>query len=122
MTIRFKHITVSFLAMLLLFTGCEESYDCSIENVAYNKMGFYCVSDDNVESKYKYPEALTVSLMVNGNDSIVVNHITDTDNLRLPMSYTSNCDTVVFHYEGDYTDTIYVEHENMPFYQWSAEQ
>ena len=116
MTIRFKHITVSFLAMLLLFTGCEESYDCSIENVAYNKMGFYCVSDDNVESKYKYPEALTVSLMVNGNDSIVVNHITDTDNLRLPMSYTSNCDTVVFHYEGDYTDTIYVELENIPFY------
>lgn len=107
---------VCFLLAILPFTACEDGYDCSIENVAYDRIGFYCVSDDNVESKYKFPEALTVSLMVNGRDSIVVNHITDTDNLQLPMSYTSDCDTVVFHYEGNFTDTLYIGHENIPFY------
>ena len=116
MTIKYKKFLFTALATILLLTGCEESYDCGIENVAYNKVGFYCVDDYNVESGYNYPDALTVSLMVNGNDSIVVNHITQADNLKLPMSYTNDCDTVIFHYEGGYTDTLFVEHDNIPFY------
>ena len=116
MTSKFKYILFSAIAAIFIIVGCEEGYDCGIENVAYNKVGFYCVSDENIESKYKYPEPITVSMIVNGKDSIVVNHITDTDNIKLPMSYTNACDTIIFHYERNYTDTLYVGHENIPFY------
>lgn len=113
---KFKHILYAALTTLFIFASCEEGYDCGIENVAYNKIGFYCVSDDNKESKYEFPDTLSVSLMVNGIDSIVVNHIFNIDNLKLPMSYTNECDTVIFHYAEDHTDTIYVKHENIQFY------
>ena len=54
--------------------------------------------------------------MVNGSDSIVVNHIQNADILQLPMSYTNECDTVIFNYGQEITDTIYVRHKNIPFY------
>ena len=55
--------------------------------------------------------------MVNGRDSIVVNHIQGTKQLTLPMSYTQECDTVILSYSNDVTDTLYVRHSNIPFYQ-----
>ena len=35
----------------------------------------------------------------------------------LPMSYTSECDTVIFGYENSLADTLYFLHENIPYYQ-----
>ena len=111
-----KNITY-IMAILLatLFIGCENGYDCYLENTAYDRIGFY--RSDSSEVKYEFPEALTVSLMVNGKDSIVVNHIVNTANLMLPMSYTSECDTVIFSYENSLADTLYFLHENIPYYQ-----
>ncbi len=104
------------LLTAVLFTGCENGYDCSLENVAYNRIGFYRTNSNGIDSSYTFPEVLTVSLMVNGRDSIVVNHIKDAEGLQLPMSYTSECDTVIFAYEGDVRDTLYFDHTNIPYY------
>lgn len=96
-------------------SSCDAGYDCGIEKTSYNRIGFYNINN-NIENGYKFPEALTVSLVVNGKDSIVVNHIENASNLQLPMSYTNECDTIVFSYENNATDTLFVKHENIPFF------
>lgn len=110
-----KFIYLAAFTIALLLMSCENGYDCYLENVAYNRIGFY--RSDSTEVKYEFPEALTVSLMINGENTIAVNHIQDTDNLMLPISHTSECDTVIFNYENNITDTLYVQHENIPYYQ-----
>ena len=100
----------------LLTAGCDSGYDCGIEKTSYNRIKFYNIDENNIESEYNFPEVLTVSLVINGKDSIVVNHITNASNLQLPMSYTHDCDTLVFSYENDATDTLFVKHENIPYF------
>lgn len=113
-----KYISVFLTALcVLLCPGCDSGYDCSLNNIAYNRISFYTTDENGIESEYAMPEALTVSMMVNGRDSIVVNHRTGTQELTLPMCYTSNCDTLIFDYANGITDTLYVGHENIPFYQ-----
>lgn len=116
MSIKFNKIIYPVFALILFVTGCEDGYDCNIENVAYNRVGFYCVDDNKKENKYEFPDTLTVSLMVNGKDSIVVNKILNATDLQLPMSYNNERDTLIFHYTGKFTDTLYIDHENIPFY------
>ncbi len=103
------------VAAAALLAGCDGGYDCYLENIAYNRIGFY--KKGNAEQRYEFPETLTVSLMVNGRDSIAVNHIQDADGLQLPMSYTSQCDTVIFGYANGIADTIRFFHGNILFYQ-----
>ena len=105
-------VAVAFAALL---SSCENGYDCYLENIAYNRIGFY--KSDSTDVKYQLPEVLTVSLMINGKDSIVVNHIEYADALQLPMSYTNECDTVIFGYGNDIADTLFVAHENILYYQ-----
>lgn len=108
-------IYIVALAFAALLSSCENGYDCYLENIAYNRIGFY--KSDSTDVKYQLPEVLTVSLMINGKDSIVVNHIEYADALQLPMSYTNECDTVIFGYGNDIADTLLVAHENILYYQ-----
>ena len=108
-------IYIVALAFAALMSSCENGYDCYLENIAYNRIGFY--KSDSTDVKYQLPEVLTVSLMINGKDSIVVNHIEYADALQLPMSYTNECDTVIFGYGNDIADTMFVAHENILYYQ-----
>lgn len=116
-----RKATIAVVATLIvacaLITGsCDSGYECGIEKTSYNRIKFYNIDENNIESEYKFPEVLTVSLIVNGEDSIVINHLTNADNLQLPISYTNECDTVVFSYENNATDTLYVKHENYPYF------
>lgn len=114
-----KRVFAAIVPLFLLamaFTSCESGYDCSLENTAYDRIGFYTTDANGNDKSYAFPEALTVSLVVNGRDSIVVNHIENAEMLQLPMSYTNECDTVIFHYEGNFTDTLYIDHQNIPYY------
>lgn len=107
---------VATIAIMLIAAGCDNGYDCALNNTSYNNMGFYTNEDGN-DTPYTFPTPLTVSLMVNGEESVAVNHITDAHNVSLPMSYTQSIDTVVFHYENALTDSLYITHSNTPFYQ-----
>ena len=104
------------MSCMALLSGCDSGYDCGIEKTSYNRIVFYNIDANGVESQYKFPEAITVSLVVNGKDSIVINHLSNTNELKVPISYTHSCDTVVFSYENNATDTLYVNHENIPYF------
>lgn len=113
----FKNIFSNTLTAVLLFliAGCDSGYDCSIENTAYNRIGFYN-AENGIDEKYEFPDVLNVSMMINGRDSTVVNHITNASELQLPMSYVYECDTILFSYKNNATDTLYVKHENIPYF------
>ena len=103
----------------LLCTGCDGGYDCALENVAYNRMKFYTIGADGQEKEYAFPDAMTVSVMVNGQEYIAINHVTNVKEIKLPMSYTAACDTVImnFYNNDSYNDTLYIGHDNIPIYQ-----
>ena len=113
-----KYIFGCLAALLVaLCTGCDGGYDCALDNIAYNRIKFYNINENGIEAEYAYPEPLTVSMVVNGRDSIVVNYVTKAKELTLPMSYTSDCDTVILKFYDRYNDTLFVHHTNTPIYQ-----
>lgn len=101
----------------LLTAGCDSGYDCALENIAYNCIKFYTVDTDGVEKEYALPEALTVSVMINGQATTAVNHVTNAKEIKLPMCYTATCDTIIMNFFDSYNDTLYIEHNNIPIYQ-----
>lgn len=110
-------LLVIILAVCTLFIGaCDSGYDCGIEKTSYNRITFYNIDENNIEKEYKFPETLTVSLMVNGEEAVAINHVSGASALQLPMSYTNECDTVVFSYDSGATDTLYVDHEDIPYF------
>ena len=112
---RIGKIVYFTIALLVLLTSCDNGYNCSINNTAYNRIGFYSISGDSIRNGYLLPEELEVSLMVNGREAMVADQ--GNEDLRLPMSYTSDCDTLLFRYDSDMSDTIYFRHKNIQFYQ-----
>ena len=114
---RIKSILIAAsIAVSTLIAACDSGSDCNINNVSYNRIQLYSTDGITSTSKYSYPNALTVKLVINGNDSIVINHMTDASELQLPVSYTHECDTVVFEYEEGGTDTLFVGHSNIPYF------
>ena len=113
-----KKITILLTAICyLLCTGCDGGYDCALDNIAYNRIKFYHINEYGIENEYAFPEPLTVSMMINGRDSIVVYHMTNAKELTLPVSYTGVCDTVILSFTDRYNDTLFVDHSNIPIYQ-----
>ena len=55
--------------------------------------------------------------MINGNAATAVNHVTNAKEIKLPMSYTATCDTVIMNFSGNYNDTLYIGHSNIPIFQ-----
>ncbi len=113
-----KRLALCTLALCSLLTaGCDSGYDCALENIAYNCIKFYTVGTDSIEKEYALPEALTVSVMINGQAAIAVNHVTNAKEIKLPMCYTATCDTVIMNFFDSYNDTLYIGHSNIPIYQ-----
>lgn len=108
---------IAIILVALLFNSCDDGSDCSMNNTSYNRIRLYSINRaTGKESAAKYDGQLTVSLMVNGRDSIIVNRITGATELTLPVSYTHQCDTVILTYDNFYTDTLYVGHSNTPYF------
>ncbi|MBQ3622715.1 MAG: hypothetical protein IJA04_03295 [Bacteroidaceae bacterium] len=112
------HITLLFIVSIMIFAACDNGGDCNINNVAYYRSTFYKMpaNDDEKEEKYQFPEVINISLIVNGKDSTIVNHITQTTEVALPMCYTQECDTVVLHIGETVTDSLFVQHTNIPMF------
>lgn len=105
-------------SIIVCLTGCDNGGDCNINNVSYYRTMFYnAITDENdKEEPYQFIEPIDVILVVNGTDSLVVNHLTQTTELTLPMCYTQECDTVILRYEETVDDTLFVEHTNTPVF------
>ena len=115
-----RHISAILTAIVLFITAsCDNGADCNINNGAYNRIQLYSAIadvDTIVSGKYSYPDTLTVKLVVNGNDSIIVNRLVGASELQLPICFTQECDTLVFEYSGADNDTLYIEHTNIPYF------
>ena len=110
-------IALSAVFCCFFITGCDGGYDCALDNIAYYRIKFYHINTNGTEAEYAFPEPLTVSMMINGRASIVVNYITNAKELSLPMSYANDCDTVILNFFDRYNDTLYIGHRNNPIYQ-----
>lgn len=112
--------TAAIITMLLtmIISSCENGTDCNINNVSYSRIQLYGTGEqqDTLDEKYSYPDTLTVKLIINGNDSIIINRLVGASELQLPVSYTHECDTLVLEYSENIDDTLYVEHSNIPFF------
>lgn len=112
-----KRTFILLTLLLSLFVCCDNGGDCKINNVSYYCARFYTInSETGLEEKTQFPESINVSLVVNGKDSTVVNHLTDATDLALPMSYTALCDTVLIEFGDIATDTLFVHHTNIPYF------
>lgn len=115
-----KNIAITIVALLAVglaaITGCDKGYDCELDNTSYDNIAFYTI-EDGKEEAYIYQSPLTVSLMVNGEESVMINHVVNTGNVSLPMSYTQERDTVIFRYDDGLCDSLYIDHTNTPYYQ-----
>lgn len=112
--------TIALLSLVFLSIGCDNGGDCNINNVSYYRTMFYnAITDDDItdkEEQYQFLEPIDVILVVNGKDSLVVNHMTQATELALPMCYTQECDTVILRYSETTEDTMFVEHTNIPVF------
>lgn len=111
-----KIILIATAICFAAVAACDNGYDCELNNTSYDNIGFYTI-ENGKEVAYTNPQPLTVSLMINGKDSIMINHITDADRVSLPISYTQDCDTVIFHYADEFSDSLYISHTNSLYYQ-----
>jgi len=78
----------------------------------YRQMGSYTVEReerDSVLLNQGYVETVTQRR----NDSILINKISGTSQIEVPMSYFNSCDTLIFSYENiSLKDTIKIEHSS----------
>ena len=108
---------IALLFAICTFGGCDDGSDCSMNNTSYNRVRLYSVNPiTGKESVATYNGQLSVALMIEGRDSIVINRLTSASELTIPVSYAQQRDTVVLIYDNMYTDTLYVEHTNLERY------
>ena len=113
-----KTTAIITILLTLIITSCDNGTNCNINNVSYNRIQLYGVNEEKSASneRYSYPDTLTVKLLINGSDSIIINKLIGASELQVPVSYTNECDTLIFEYSGKFDDTLYVEHSNIPYF------
>ena len=104
-------------AAVMTFGACT-TFDCPLYNKVYAKVKLA----GDVKT---LADTLSVSIPRNmdddGSDTVVINRLTATDSLSLPMSYQRDEDIYLFHisqYETGVktTDTVWVEKQNLPHF------
>lgn len=65
---------------------------------------------DSLEAK-----GYDLSLLVNRVQGILLNRKTGADKVDLPLSFTAVRDTFFFHYSARLADTVWIEHQNLPY-------
>ena len=106
-----KKLLKGFLAVCLLMTsvvGCE-SGDCMLSSESYCSISFVDAQGKGV----KLQDSLTVSAMPN---IVIINRKLGASGMDLPLSYTAVVDTFVMRYSARLADTLWLEHQNHPYF------
>lgn len=104
---------LGMVAMTVLGTqGCS-STDCPLNNTVMQKCGFYNADGTSL--------TLSDTLTVTVRDSVILNRLTNGSSIRLPMSYSGDADTLVFHFkpvgvDEAVADTVVVTKTNTPHF------
>lgn len=111
------HILPAALLTAVLLSSCNETA-CPLNNTVMGHFGFYKNQEGGL-SKIKVMETLTVTAA--GTDSVLINQEYGTDEIKIPLSYTSGTDTIVFSFEKDNSmvtkDTIFITKRSYPYYE-----
>ncbi len=112
-----KNIIALTALVALLLSACDNGGDCKIYNTSYYRTLFRSIDAATArEIPYTFPLEVDVRLVVNGIDSLVFNNMTADSELALPMCYTQECDTLLLQFGTTATDTLFVEHTNIPYF------
>ena len=57
-----------------------------------------------------------LSLLVERKQGVLLNRMTGANELELPLSFTAECDTFFFQYSARLSDTVWVKHQNHPYF------
>ncbi len=106
------------LILSAFFLSACSSINCPLNNTVYTVYGFY----DNTDSAYTIADSLTVTTKrTAGNDTTLINKITNTSSIILPMSYTQAEDILFFCLKDTLnnimTDTVRVSKDNFPHFE-----
>lgn len=94
--------------LVLSMVGCE-SGDCMLSSESYCNMVFVNAQGKGV----KLQDSLTVSSTA---DIVLVNRKYGASSMMLPLSYTAVEDTFFLQYSARLVDTLWVEHQNHPYF------
>ena len=104
--------TLTSLALLPLLVSCGGD-DCVINNTVSAMMNFY-MADGN---PCQIMDTLTVSIVREKGDSVVLNRKLGASNLAFPLGYSSVCDTFVFRFARlGISDSVFIRHDNHPYF------
>lgn len=108
-----RRASIGALVMLLMalsfgMSACE-SNDCMLSSESYCSMTFV----DGQGTAVKLQDTLTVSSTA---DVVIINRKLGADGMELPLSYTASVDTFFLHYSTRLADTLWVEHQNLPYF------
>lgn len=100
--------------MIVAISACT-SIDCPLNNVVYLKMSLQGTVDT-------LKDTITVAIIRhNGTDSVLYNQGVNTTSLKLPISYTGDCDKLVFTtidtLSAERTDTVRIYKTNTPHFE-----
>ncbi len=118
--LRFVLVLLAMCSIVGISSSCSEDADCSMEGRRMIYCGLYTIDPDNKETVLKDTlDSLTITAL--GTDSIILNNQKKVTKLSLPLRYTADTTALVLHYDykrrPEYTDTIYIVHNNIPFFE-----
>lgn len=105
----FKFILPLFLGALL-FSSCQE------ENISSNVRSNVRFNFINTETTKQEAISSVLTVTALGTDSILVNKESNAKHATLPLQYTATTTTYIFKFSETVKDTVWIEHENYPFY------
>ena len=111
---RRRSIIPLFLTAVTLLLWTCDSIDCTLNNIVLCRANFYG-SDGSAVS---ITAPLTVTTC--GVDSVLINQQSGTSEMKLPLSYWQNEDTLVLTVTGDdysIRDTIWIAKTNTPHFE-----
>lgn len=109
-----KHLLMhSFFGLFLCLifglgiSACSEENDCSLTSRSMGRFNFL------TKSTLAEKKIDTLSVTALNTDSVLVNKDVLATYESLPLSYTSNTTTFIFHYSETERDTLWVSHQNI---------
>lgn len=111
---KFSRYILLIGAVLLGFTACSEDTDCSDSARPYLNCSIYRIDEATQQLVKDTLANLTVTAF--GTDSILINNESEVSFIKLPLQYTQENTTFVFHYNQNLRDTLIIQHSNKPYF------
>lgn len=105
---------IYILSVICGITACS-NIECPLNNTALSTYGFY---QSGTTNKYKLIDTITVKIP--RNPKSLYNRAIGINTFDLPVSFTLETDTLLFHISnsnGQVTDTIFMNHTNKPHFE-----